>query len=56
MYCFKCRKNTQSKNAKVLRAKNGRIMLLLKCAVCYHMVMYYHVVRNLSKNKNLVAY
>ena len=27
-YCFKCRKNTESKNAKVVKTKNGRIMLL----------------------------
>ena len=33
-YCLKCRKNTESKNPKVARIKNGRIMLLLKCAVC----------------------
>ena len=33
-YCLKCRKNTKSKNPKVGRTKNGRIMLLSKCAVC----------------------
>ena len=33
-YCLKFRKNTESKNPKVVRAKNGRIMLLSKCAVC----------------------
>ena len=33
-YSLKCRKNTESKNPKVLRTKNGRIMLLSKCAVC----------------------
>ena len=33
-YCFKCRKNTESKNPEVLRTKNGRIMLLSKCSVC----------------------
>ena len=33
-YCLKCRKNTESKNPKVARTKNRRIMLLLKCAVC----------------------
>ena len=33
-YCLKCRKNTGSKNPKVVRTKNGRIMLLSKCAVC----------------------
>ena len=33
-YCLKCRKNTQSKNPKLARTKNGRTMLLSKCAVC----------------------
>ena len=32
-YCLKCRKNTESKNRKVVRSKNKRIMLLSKCAV-----------------------
>ena len=32
-YCLKCRKNTESKNPKVVRTKSGRIMLLSKCAV-----------------------
>ena len=33
-YFLKCRKNTESKNQKVGGTKNGRIMLLSKCAVC----------------------
>ena len=33
-YCLKCRKNTESKDPKVVRTENGRIMLLSKCAVC----------------------
>ena len=33
-YCLKCRKNVVSKNPKIGRSKNGRIMLLSKCAVC----------------------
>ena len=33
-YCLKCRKITESKNPKVARTKNGRIMLLSKCTVC----------------------
>ena len=33
-YCLKCRKNTESKNPKIVRAENGRIMLLLSCEVC----------------------
>ena len=32
-YCIKCRKNTESKNPKSLRTKNGRIMLIPKCQV-----------------------
>ena len=32
-YCWKCRKNTESKISKVARTKNGRIMFLSKCAV-----------------------
>ena len=33
-YCFKCRKNTGSKNPKFRRTRNERIMLLSKCSVC----------------------
>ena len=33
-YCLKCRKNTENKNQKVARTKNGRIMLLSKFVVC----------------------
>ena len=33
LYCLKCRKNIESKNPKVARTKNGRIMLFLKYAV-----------------------
>ena len=33
-YCWKCRKNTESKNPKVVRTKNERIMILSKCSVC----------------------
>ena len=33
-YCLKCRKNTESKILKVVRTKNGRIMLLSKCVLC----------------------
>ena len=33
-YCLKCRKNTESKNQKALRTKNGTIMLSSKYAVC----------------------
>ena len=33
-YCLKCKQNTESKNPKVARTKNGRIMLLSNCLVC----------------------
>ena len=33
-YCLKCRKNKESRNPKVGKTKNGRIMLLSKCEVC----------------------
>ena len=33
-HCLQCRKNTESKNPKATRTKNGRIMLLSKFAVC----------------------
>ena len=34
LYCLKCRRNTKGKNWKVVKTKNGRIMLLSNCAVC----------------------
>ena len=34
LYCLKCRKNTESKNPKVAKTKNERIMLLSKCVMC----------------------
>ena len=33
-YCLKSRKNTERKNPKAVRSKNGRITLLSKCKVC----------------------
>ena len=33
-YCLKCTKNTEIKNPKVAKTKNGRIMLLSKCTAC----------------------
>ena len=32
LYCLTCRKNTESKNPKAAKTKNGRIMLL-SCSV-----------------------
>ena len=34
LYYSKCRKNTESKNPKVAKTKNRRIMILSKCALC----------------------
>ena len=33
-YCLKCRKNTESKNPKVVKPENRTIMLLSNCVVC----------------------
>ena len=34
-FCLKCRKKkTESKKSKIVKTKNGRIMLLSKCGVC----------------------
>ena len=33
-YYLKCKKNTQNIDAKMVETKNGRLMLLSKCAVC----------------------
>ena len=35
LYCLKCRKNAESINPKVVKTKNGRIMLLSKYAACH---------------------
>ena len=34
LYFLKCTWNTESKNPKVVEAKNGRILLLSNCVVC----------------------
>ena len=33
-YCLKCRKNTKNIDAKMIRTKNGRVILSSKCDVC----------------------
>ena len=33
-FCLKCRKNSESKNLKIVRSKNGKIMVLSKREVC----------------------
>ena len=47
-YCLKCRKNTESKNPKVVRTINGRIKLLSKCLIVKN--------GNFLKNKKLKDY
>ena len=34
MYCFKCKEKIDSKNPRIVKTKNERIMLLSNCAVC----------------------
>ena len=33
-YCLKCKTNTKSKDAKLIKTKNGRLALSTKCVVC----------------------
>ena len=33
-YCLVCRKNTENKNAKVFKTRNGRLQLKSICSVC----------------------
>ena len=33
-FCLKCRKNTESKNSKIVNTKNRRMILLSKYAIC----------------------
>ena len=33
-YCLKCKKNTESINPKVSKTRNGKTIILSKCAVC----------------------
>ena len=33
-YCFRCSKNTDSKNLRLVETKNGRIMLSINCLFC----------------------
>ena len=33
-YCLKCRKNTESINPRVLKTRNGKTIILSKCAIC----------------------
>ena len=33
-FCLKCKENTKNVNSKILKTKNGRLMLTSKSAVC----------------------
>ena len=33
-YCLVCKRNTENKDAKIVKTKNGRLMLSSNCAVC----------------------
>ena len=33
-YCLKCKRNTKNEDAKMVKTRNGRIVLSSKCAVC----------------------
>ena len=32
--CVSCRKNTENKNVKIVRTKNGRLKMRPSCSVC----------------------
>ena len=34
IYCLKCKRNTENKDAKMIRTKNGKVILSSKCVVC----------------------
>ena len=33
-YCLVCRKNTENKNAKMIKTKNDRLQLKSQCSIC----------------------
>ena len=33
-YCIVCKKNTDNINSKVVKTKNGKLMLMSKCSIC----------------------
>ena len=34
IYCLVCRKNTENKDAKVIKIKNGRLQMRSQCSIC----------------------
>ena len=33
-YCVKCRKNTENLNSKIVKTKNNRLLMQLRCSNC----------------------
>ena len=33
-YCSVCRKNTENKDAKIIKTKNGRLQMRSQCSIC----------------------
>ena len=33
-YCFKCKRDTENVNSKMVKTKNGKLILLSKCHIC----------------------
>ena len=33
-YCLVCRKNTENKDAKIIKTKNGRLQMRSQCSIC----------------------
>ena len=33
-YCVKCRKNTENKDAKVIKTKNCKLQMRSQCSIC----------------------
>ena len=33
-YCVSCRKNTENKDAEVIKTKNGRLQMRSHCSIC----------------------
>ena len=34
IYCLVCRKNTENKDAEVIKTKNGRLQMRSYCSIC----------------------
>ena len=33
-YCLDCRKNTENKDARIIKTKNGRLQMRSHCSIC----------------------